>query len=263
MVRNIGEHRSLIRQMTWREIAARYKNSYLGFVWSFLNPLLLLVVFTFVFSIVFKAKWGKGITESKTEFALTLFSGLVIFNFFSECMNRAPTLVLAYSNYVKRTRFPAEILPVVVVLSSLVHLFISAGLLLLSLLFFLRIFSWTIVFFPVIVLFLTALALGLSWLLSSLGVFIRDIGHLVGFLMTSLFFLTPIFYPIAAVPGQFQIFMKLNPLSVVVESSRQVLIWGSPPDWAWLGGMGVLSFGVLVFGYGFFMKSKRAISDVV
>jgi lipopolysaccharide transport system permease protein len=263
MVRNIWSHQSLIRQMTWREVAGRYKGSYLGLFWSFLNPLLLLVIFTFVFSVIFKAKWGISITGSKAEFALTLFCGLVIFNFFSECINRAPTLVLAYSNYVKKTRFPVEILTVAAVFSSVVHLFISTGILLLGIQFFLRVFPWTIVYFPIVVIFLIALTMGLTWFLSSLGVFIRDISYFVGFLTTALFFLTPIFYPISAVPAGFQTLMKLNPLSVIVECSRQVLMWGKPPDWAWLGGVGLFSFAVLVFGYGFFIKSKRAISDVV
>lgn len=244
-------------------MAGRYKGSYLGFLWSLINPLLLLVIFTFVFSVIFKAKWGISVSESKVEFALTLFCGLVVFNLFSECLNRAPGSILANPNYVRRTVFPLEILPITILLSSLIHMLISLGVLVLGILIFLRIVHWTIIYLPLILFSLMALTLGLTWALSSLGVFIRDIGYVVGFFMTGLFFLTPIFYPISAVPENFQILMKLNPLSVIVECNRRALIWGQPPDWLWLGTETLLSLVIMFLGYGFFMKSKRAFADVI
>jgi lipopolysaccharide transport system permease protein len=253
----------LISQMTWREIASRYKGSYLGMLWSLINPLLLLVIFTFVFSVVFKAKWGISVSENRVEFALALFCGLLIFNVFSESINRAPGLILTNQNYVKKVIFPLEILPVTIVFSSFFHMLVSLGIFLLGVIIFMGTIHWTIVFFPLIAVSLLSLTLGLTWLLSSIGVFIRDVGYTVGFLTTALFFLTPIFYPISAVPTNFQIFIKLNPLSVIMENNRRILMWGHLPDWTWLFAVVLFSFVIMVLGYGFFMKSKRAFADVI
>jgi lipopolysaccharide transport system permease protein len=263
MTNNIWRNRNLISQMTWREIASRYKGSYLGMLWSLINPLLLLVIFTFVFSVVFKAKWGISVSENRVEFALALFCGLLIFNVFSESINRAPGLILTNQNYVKKVIFPLEILPVTIVFSSFFHMLVSLGIFLLGVIIFMGTIHWTIVFFPLIAVSLLSLTLGLTWLLSSIGVFIRDVGYTVGFLTTALFFLTPIFYPISAVPTNFQIFIKLNPLSVIMENNRRILMWGHLPDWTWLFAVVLFSFVIMVLGYGFFMKSKRAFADVI
>jgi lipopolysaccharide transport system permease protein len=263
MAKNIWKHRYLISQMTWQDIAGRYKGSFLGLLWSLINPFLLLVIFTFVFSTIFKAKWGISVSESRVEFALTLFCGLVMFNLFTECINRAPSSILANPNYVKKTVFPLEILPITIVLSSFFHLLISLGILLFGVLAFMRVIHWTIIYLPLIIISLLSLTLGLTWFLSSFGVFVRDIGYIVGFFTTALFFLTPIFYPISAVPKTYQVFMRLNPLSVIVECNRRVTMWGQPPDWIWLGIVGSVSLLLMFLGYGFFMKSKRAFADVI
>ena len=261
--RMLWTHRNLIRQLTWWDVASRYKGSYLGLLWSLLNPLLLLAIFTFVFSVIFQAKWGVSASESRLEFALTLFCGLAVFNFLSESLNRAPGAILAHPNYVKKTPFPLEIIPLANVLSALFHMLISLGILILGVLIFMRIFPWTLVFVPILLFFLLSLTLGLTWLISSLGVFIRDMNYAVGFLTAALLFLSPIFFPINAVPKDFQVIMLGNPLSAYMEASRRIFLWGQPPDWLWLGEVGLFSFAVLIFGYGFFMKSKRAFADVI
>jgi lipopolysaccharide transport system permease protein len=263
MARNIWRNRDLIGQMTWREIAGRYKGSYLGMLWSLITPLLLLVIFTFVFSVIFKAKWGISVSESRVEFALALFCGLIVFNVFSESINRAPGLILTNQNYVKKVIFPLEILPITIVFSSFFHMLVSLGIFLLGVMIFMGTIHWTAVFFPLIVISLLSLTLGFTWFLSSIGVFIRDVGYTVGFLTTALFFLTPIFYPISAAPKDFQIFIKLNPLSVIMENNRRILMWGHPPDWIWLFAVVFFSLVIMVLGYGFFMKSKRAFADVI
>jgi lipopolysaccharide transport system permease protein len=263
MIKNLWEHRDLISQITKREIAGRYKGSYLGILWSVVNPLLLLIIFTFVFSVIFRAKWGISVSESKVEFALTLFCGMVVFNLFSECLNRAPGLILANPNYVKKTILPLEILPVSLILSSFIHMLISLVILLIGVLIFMGVIHWTIIYLPFIIISFLPLTLGLTWFLSSLGVFIRDIGYAVGFFTNALLFLTPIFYPISAVPESVREFMKLNPLSVIIECNRRILMWGKPPDWPWLGVVCLFSLAVMLLGYGFFVKSKRAFADVV
>jgi lipopolysaccharide transport system permease protein len=126
-----------------------------------------------------------------------------------------------------------------------------------------HVFHWTIIYLPLIIISLLSFTLGLTWFLSSVGVFVRDIGYVVGFLTTALFFLTPIFYPISAVPESYQFFMRLNPLSVIIECNRRVTMWGQPPDWIWLGIVGCVSLLLMLLGYGFFMKSKRAFADVI
>jgi lipopolysaccharide transport system permease protein len=164
---------------------------------------------------------------------------------------------------VKKTIFPLEILPITIVLSSFFHLLISLGILLFAVFIFMGMIHWTIFYLPLIILSLLSLTLGLTWFLAFLGVFIRDIGYVVGFLTTALFFLTPVFYPISAVPQDFQLLMRLNPLSVIVEENRRILMWGQPPDWFWLGMVILFSLTVMLLGYGFFMKSKRAFADVI
>jgi lipopolysaccharide transport system permease protein len=263
MVKNLWLHRDLIGQITLREIMGRYRGSYLGSFWAIINPILLLGIFTFVFSVIFQAKWGGSVSDSKEEFALTLFCGLIIYNAFSECLNRAPGLILGNASYVKKTNFPVEILPVTVVLSACFNMLIGFLILIGGILIFLGFIRWTILYLPLVVFAVLILTLGLTWFISSLGVFIRDICNLIPFFTMALFFLTPIFYPITAVPPGFQALMSLNPLSVIIENNRRILMGGQSPDWRWFSGVILLSAMVMVAGYGFFIKSKRAFADVI
>jgi len=223
----------------------------------------MLAVLTFVFSVVLKAKWGISTHESKTEFAMTLFCGMIAFNLFSECLNRATGLIIANPNYVKKVVFPMEILPVYVLLSSFIHLLISMGILFLGILIFFHRIPWTVLYLPLVLIPLLFLSLGLAWFFASIGVFIRDIGNTVGFLTTLLFFMTPIFYPISALPKSLQIVIRLNPLTVIVEDFRRVMIWGQPPDWGWYGLLVFISVMALISGYAWFMKSKKGFADVI
>ncbi len=263
MVRNLWAHRDLLQQFTVREVMGRYKGSYLGFLWSLLTPLFMLMVYTFVFSVVFKAKWGASPSESRVEFALTLFCSLIAFNVFSECLARAPGLIVSSPNYVKKVVFPLEILPLSVLGSALVHSLTSLVILFLGLLVFVRAIPWTAIYLPLVYLPLVGLCLGLSWFLASLGVFIRDIGYLVGVVLQVLFFMTPIIYPISAVPAVLQLALRLNPLSSIVEDFRRVIMWGQAPDWPWWGVVTLFSGLVTMAGYVWFMKLKRAFADVV
>lgn len=256
-------NRDLIHQLTVRDIMGRYKGTYLGIFWSVLLPLFMLLIYTFVFSVVFKAKWGISQSESRIEFALTMFCGMIPYMLFSDCLNKAPSLITGSQNYVKKVVFPLEILPITVLCSTFIHSLISLCLLLVGVIFFMGTTTWTIIFLPVLFIPLFAFILGFSWLLASLGVFIRDIGHSVGVFTQVLFFLSPIFYPISAVPENFQIFMFINPLTVIIESFRAVIIWGTMPNWYSLLWVTAISFCVLIGGYLWFIKTKKAFADVI
>jgi lipopolysaccharide transport system permease protein len=263
MVRGLWGQRELIRRLTVQEVIGRYKGSYFGLLWTILTPLLMLAVFTFVFGIVFKAKWGVSAHESRLEFALTLFCGLIAFNLFSECFNRSPGLILGCPNYVKRVVFPLEILPVNILLSSLFHALVSLFILLLGISSIMDRFPWTVIYLPLVLFPLVCLSLGLSWFVASVGVFIRDVGNITGFLTTLLFFGTPIFYPITALPERLQTVIRLNPLTLIAEDLRRIMIWNLSPDWHWYGLSVSFSLGVLLGGYAWFMQSKRAFADVM
>ncbi len=245
-----------------REVIGRYRGSVLGICWSFFNPLLMLMVYTFVFSMVFKARWGiEG--EGKADFAITLFAGLLVFNFFSECISRAPTLITHNSNYVKKVVFPLEILPYVLLGASLFHTLISVFVWVLFYLCCKGLPPIQIVFAPVVVLPLVILTLGLSWLIASLGVFLRDITQIISLVITVLLFLSPVFYPISALPAQAQVLMQYNPIAASIEQVRGVLLYGQLPSVSVY--LGHLAFSLLAaWGcFAWFQKTRRAFADVI
>lgn len=262
MVLSFWRNRSLIYALSKREVAGRYQGSYGGIFWSFLNPVFMLIVYTFVFSVVFKARWSGG-SDSKTEFALILFSGLIVYSLFAECVNRSPSLILGNVNYVKKVVFPLETLPLIAMSSALFHFFISF---VVWLIFYAVLFGIphpTIVLLPLVLLPLALFTISMSWALASLGVYLRDIGQIVGVLTTALMFLLPIFYPITALPAEFQSLMYLNPLTAVIDSTRDVLVWGKVPDFQlWLIQLAISS--VLAWlGFIWFQKTRKGFADVL
>jgi homopolymeric O-antigen transport system permease protein len=262
-LRTLWRHRHLIRQLTWREVTGRYRSSALGFTWAFVTPLITLSLYTFIFGVVFKARWPGAQTDNLGEYGLVLFAGLTAFSLFSECVNRAPGLITASPNYVKKVVFPLEILPVSVLGSALFHTGISVLILLVAHQIISGVPAWTAMLLPVVLLPLVCLALGTSWFLASLGVFFRDLGHSVAIVMQVLFFLTPIFYPRQAVPAQFRSVIDLNPLAPIVDNVRRVAVQGLLPDWHSLATSTIVGVVVLCFGHVWFAKTKRAFADVV
>ncbi|MCX5855311.1 MAG: ABC transporter permease [Deltaproteobacteria bacterium] len=260
---HLWQYRDLIRQLTWREVVGRYKGSFIGLGWSFIQPLVMLCVYTFVFSVIFKARWGVEAGEGKAAFALALFMGLITFSVFSEVVNSAPSLVLGNANYVKKVVFPLEILPLVRLLSALINAVFSLGVLLAGIFIINHFIHWTVLMLPLVWLPMMLFTLGCGYFLASLGVFVRDIGTVIGVLTTILFFLTPIFYPISAVPVQFRFFFRINPFALFVEDARRAVLWGLSPDWPWFFFSMGLSGVVLIFGFVWFMKSKKAFADVL
>jgi lipopolysaccharide transport system permease protein len=250
--------------MTKREVIGRYQGSVMGLVWSFLNPLFMLAVYTFVFSEIFKSRWGGiGGDDSKTQFALVLFVGMIVLGLFSEVVSRAPGLILANVNYVKKVVFPIEILPVITMGAALFHSLISLGVLLTAFVIFNGYLHWTVVFTPLILLPLVIITLGLSWILASLGVFLRDVGQTIGLIITVLSFLSPVLYPVTAVPERFRPFIMANPLTFIIEQAREVLIWGHLPNWLGLGIYTLVATIVAWLGYAWFQKTRKGFADVL
>lgn len=263
MIGGIWRNRSLIYALTKREVIGRYRGSYLGILWSLFNPIFMLTVYTFVFSFIFNARWGNTGSGSQTEFSLILFTGMIVFSLFSECVTKAPSLVLGNSNYVKKVVFPLEVLPVVTMVSALFHLLISLAVWLVFYIVFFGIPHITSLLFPLVLLPLFFLTLGLSWFLTSLGVFLRDVGQIVGILITALMFLSPIFYPVTAIPERYRYLINLNPLTHVIENAREVLVWGTTPEpLLWLASL-FISFVFAWAGFAWFQKTRKGFADVV
>jgi lipopolysaccharide transport system permease protein len=265
LLRGLWRNRQLIAQMTRREVLGRYKGSAMGLAWSFFQPLFMLTVYTFVFSEVFKARWGGagGAVQSKTQFAVLLFAGLIVLNLFSEVINRAPTLIIANVNFVKKVVFPLEVLPVLAMGAALFHGAVSVAVLLCAVLVFNGGLVWTVVFIPLVLLPLVIVTLGLAWILASLGVFLRDVGQTISLLTTVLMFLSPVFYPVTAVPPRFRPFIMANPLTFIIEQARDVLIWGRAPDWLGLSVYMLVACVVAWAGYAWFQKTRKGFADVL
>ena len=259
---SLWHHRQLIRQMAWREVAGRYRGSALGIFWSFMNPVFMLAVYTFFFSVVFKARWGTG-DESKGEFAVILFAGMVVHGLFAEMLNRAPGLVLANVNYVKRVIFPLEILPVVSMLACLFHSVVSLLVLLLAFVLVNGFLHWTVIFAPLVLLPLVIFTLGLSWLVASLGVFVRDLGQSIPIVTTVMLFLSPVFFAVDSLPARYQPYIMANPLTFIIEQARAVLIWGNTPHWGGLALYTALAVVVAWAGYAWFQKTRKGFADVL
>jgi lipopolysaccharide transport system permease protein len=257
---------NLILPLVYREIAGRYRGSAFGILWSLITPLFMLAVFTFVFGFVLKAKWdiptGQAREHSTAEFAIILFSGLLVFQFFSEVIGAAPSRILAHANYVKKIVFPLEILPVVSLGAALFHA--GVGLLVL-LLFSAFVFGWpaTLPLVPVVLAPLALLSLGLAWFLAAIGVYLRDIGQIIGPLLTASMFLSPLFFPRTALPDWMQPWLSLNPLTVPVEALRNVAIFGLMPDWSALAVYTGAAALIAALGYLFFQKTRRGFADVL
>ncbi len=262
MVASLWRHRELIKASAKREVLGRYRGSFFGLLWSFFNPILMLAVYTFVFSEVFNARWTVG-SESKTEFALVLFAGLIVFTLFAECINRAPGLILSNVNYVKKVVFPLEILPFVTLLSAMFHGAISLGVWLLAYGVLFGIPHPTALYLPLVILPLVLFIMGLSWALASLGVYLRDVGQFIGVVTTVLMFLSPIFYPATALPEAYRHLLYFNPLTPVIEQARAVLYFGNAPDFAMLGVYWAVSFTIAWLGFAWFQKTRKGFADVL
>lgn len=262
MVRGLFQHRDLLWELVKRDFIGRYKGSMLGVVWSLFNPLLMLAIYTFVFSVAFKAKWGVG-EESKVAFAIVLFSGMIIHSLFAECLNRAPSLIISHPNYVKKVVFPLELLPWMTLFSALMHLLVSFGVLLVfCLLAGVTVHPGTLLI-PIVLIPLILMMLGLSWLFASLGVYLRDLSQVMGMVTTVALFLAPVFYPIEILPEAYQAVLVWNPITLPIVQLRDLMLWGKPIQWGtWAISLAV-GLAVCQAGFWWFQKTRRGFSDVL
>jgi len=257
------KHWPLIEQFLRREITGRYKGTTLGPFLSLLVPILMLLIYTFVFGGVFKSRFGYSANEGVYDFGLGLFCGLNLFNFLSEVVTRSPNLILQYPNYVKKVVFPLEIFPITAVGAALFHYLIASIPLLVGFVVIDHRLPFGFIWLFIISLPLALIALGISWILSALGVFVHDISALLPPALTVVMFGSAIFYPISAAPTFARPFLALNPLALLVDCARQALFLDRPPG---LFGFSMLVlFGVLLAAAGcaFFLKAKPAFADVI
>ena len=259
---SLWRHRALIRLLATRDALGRYRGSVLGIVWSFFNPLLMLTVYTFVFSGVFKTRWTSD-GASTAEYALVLFAGLIVFSLFAECLTRAPTLIISNVNYVKKVAFPLEILPWVNLGAAAFHLVVSLGVWLLVYMLLFGFPPVTALLLPIVLIPLILVTMGLSWFLAAFGVFVRDVAQIVGVITSALIFLSPIFYPIQALPENLRPYLYLNPLTLAVEQVRDVLIWGRPLVWTHYGAFLLVGAVFATLGFAFFQKTRKGFADVL
>lgn len=255
----IFQYKQLYFQLVKRDVLLRYRGAYLGLVWIFLNPLIMLGIFTFVFSQIFQARWPEQ--TGNIPFALNLFCGLIVFNIFGEAVGRAPASIKAYPNYVKKIIFPVEILPLVPFGSTLIHSSFSLLILFLALIWTENLYISQLLF-PLLLLPIFLVVIGATWFLSAWGVFIKDMSQIVPVCIQMLMFLSPVFYPSRAVPESLQPIYTLNPISTVIEAFRAAMS-GSIINWSsWSIS---LFTGLLVFvlGYVCFNKSRDEFADVL
>lgn len=257
-----GKHRTLTYELARRDIQGRYRGASFGIFWSLLSPFLMLLVYTLAFGYILRSRWP-GSTGSTSDFALILFVGLIVHGLFAECLSRSPSLIVGNANYVKRIVFPLHVLVWSMMLSALFHAvtntLVFAGL-------HLVVHGYiqpTIVLLPLVLLPLVLVTVGVSWVLSAAGVFIRDLGQVTGVISTALLFLSSAIIPLQSLPERYQVIFRLNPLTFIIDQAREVAMWGRMPDWIGLGEYMLGAVVVAWFGYALFSKASRGFADVL
>lgn len=259
LVDTLYANRYILGQLIKRDVVLRYRGAMFGVAWMFLSPLLMLGIFAFVFGQIFQARWPQQATG--IPFALLLYSGLIAFNVFAESLSRAPASIRSYPSYVKKIIFPLEILPLVPLGTALVHAAFNFLLLIAAL-------GWvgelrpSLLLLPLLLLPLILLALGCSWFLAAWGVFIKDMSQIVPLILQMLLFLSPVFYPIQAVPHKLQPLYQFNPLGIVIESLRSA-ISGYAINWSAWAYVLAASTIACTLGYAFFQHSRQEFADVL
>jgi lipopolysaccharide transport system permease protein len=262
-VGSLFRHHALLWQFTQRNVEIRHKGSHLGLIWSFLNPLLMLGLYVFVFGFVFDGKFGAVSTESKVDYAMGVFVGLSLYHFIGEVLGVAPMIIVSNPNFVKKVVFPLEILPVASVGASFVHCLISIVLTLLGISLIGPGPSWGMLWLPIILIPILLLALGVAWFCSALGVFFRDINQLTAFLSTALMFASAVFYPASKIPPAAWSILRFNPLIHAIELSRNAVLWHSPVNYHHLCYLYTISIIITGAGYWAFRRLRPAFADVL
>lgn len=259
----LWKSRTVLWELVRRNVATRYKGAILGGVWSLVQPLLMLCVYTFVFSVIFKARWGTDVSDAKGAFAIVMFCGMALYTIFAESVSSSCSVILSNQNYVQKVIFPLEVLPLVQVLTSFILGTVWFVLLFIGAVFVFGTISWTMFLLLPILLILFLFSLGISYFVASLGVYIRDTAYVLQVILQILFFMTPIFYPVTAVPVEYRLPLQINPLTILIEETRKVFLHGQLPDWVFLGISLLVSLIVLQLGFAFFHKTQKGFADVL
>lgn len=255
-------YKNLYFNLLKKEIEGKYKGTLLGVFWPLLNPLLTLSIFYFVFGEIFQVKWS-GNAENKVDFALLMFLGLLLFNFFAEIVNQAPSVISSNANFVKKVIFPLEILMIVNVGAAGFTLIIAIFIWLIMFAVFAGDIKWTIIYLPLILIPLMAFCLGAAFVLAAIGAYIKDMGQTIGLVTTATMFLSPIFYPLDALPENFQNYLLFNPLTIPIESIRKISYFGKMPDLQLMLFYSFVAFMVLWAGIRVFQRAREGFADVV
>jgi lipopolysaccharide transport system permease protein len=258
----LGIYRSLTFELAKRDVLGRYRGASFGLLWSLISPFLMLMVYSFAFGFVMKARWPQA-DQGQAHYSIILFIGLIVHGFFAECLSRSPNLITDNANFVKRVIFPLEILPWPMVASALFHAFMNFLVFLALHIILDHTVTWMIVLLPLVLLPLVLLALGVSWLLAALGVYLRDIGQITGVLATAMLFLSTAMFPIEALPPQYRWLLIINPLTFIIDQARAVALWGQMPNWVGLGLYTLCALAVLYFGHTVFRLTRRGFADVL
>jgi lipopolysaccharide transport system permease protein len=256
-------HRDLIQAILRREISERFKGSVAGWIWPIVAPLLAIVVYTFAFTTNMKLPVGDATAGARVAYALFMFSGIVVFNFWSEMAFRAPMLLHEYVHFIKQTIFPSDMLAVISTLRATWYALISVGVMLVFQLVFAGSLPWTVVLLPLMLIPFLAFLVGMSWFLSAIGAFTRDAGYLMINIVPIFMFLTPVFYPHDALPAPLNFWIYANALTGYVEVMRDIVLIGKIPNWYVYGWTLVTSIGTFYFGYWFFDRYRNVIVDVI
>jgi lipopolysaccharide transport system permease protein len=258
---NIARNRRLIRSMARRDILARYRGSFGDIFWTILHPLLLMGTYFFVFGVVLRTRFGAD--HSSTGFALYFLAGMLPWLAFSEPVGRAPHVILEHRNFVKKLIFPLETLPVNQVVAGLATEVFATAVFLTLLLLIRHVVPITVFWLPALLVPQLLFTLGLCWLLAAMGVFFRDLGQIMGFLLTLWFFITPICYPEASLPASAMVFLGKNPMYVLVRAYRAILLEGQAPQALALIKLWLVAIATFLFGYACFYKLRKSFADVI
>jgi lipopolysaccharide transport system permease protein len=257
----VWRNRSLIESLVRRDILARYRGSFGDVLWTLLNPLLLMATYFFVFGVVLQARFGAD--PSRSGFVLYFLAGMLPWLAFSEAAGRAPHVILEHRNFVKKLVFPVETLPVSQVAAALVTEAFALAVFMLVLIVTRGGVPLTASWLPLLLVPQVLFTLGICWFLAALGVFVRDLSQVIGFLLTLWFFLTPICYPETSLPPSALDILSLNPIYVLVRGYRDVFLESRHPDWASVAKLWAVAGLVLVFGHAWFYKLRRSFADVI
>ena len=251
--KGLYEYRELLKTSIKKDIRGKYKSSILGVIWSFLNPLLQLAVYAIVFPLIMKS--------NIPNYTVFVCCGLIPWTFFFFFFSRTSFVMIENANIIKKVYFPREILPISIVTSEMVNFIISTVIILAFVMAYGIGFSWYIVFYPVILIIQYILLIGISLLVSSITVYIRDLQHFIGILLQLLFYATPIVYGLDIIPESFRWILKINPMSYIIDGYRSIFYYQKMPDFVGLGIVLAISVILCIIGYLVFNKLQKRFAE--